>query len=268
MIQEHAKRPSFMQRIGNAANKAAEVIPQHFMQQEQQKAQQMKMQQENEMIKQLTGMDVAGIQDPKVRQRVVELALQGQQKEKEFGQKSQFDQRQAAQKSEDDFNKAQQLQTEKYKFLEEAESRKPQKINAQEAKIKKEEEEKKQTSDRAQNSFNTMVDILKKGNIGRGSSVKSFFGGEAAKDTGKFLSATAGLEAMLVDMVSRGTLSNTRFKYITETILPKPTDSDAEIEGKLSALAELLNLDPSMLTGNKTENKSEGGKQSLQDIFG
>lgn len=105
----------------------------------------------------------------------------------------------------------------------------------------------------AQKSFNSMAKLLKKGNLGLGSETKgAVIGGETAKDTAQFSSASGGLEAMLVDMVSRGTLSNTRFKYITETLLPKPGDRDKTIEGKLTALAEMLGLDASELTGKKT----------------
>ncbi len=92
IIKEHLKerRPSFMDRLGNAAGKAAEVIPEYLMQQEQQKAQEMKMQQENSRIKELTGMDISGVQDPKIRQKVVELAMQNQGKQGLLEQKKQM----------------------------------------------------------------------------------------------------------------------------------------------------------------------------------
>ena len=123
-----------------------------------------------------------------------------------------------------------------------------------------EQQEHGRIKDTAQRSFNTMASLLKEGRLGMGSGVKStLFGGQTAEDSGQFQSAAGGLEAILVDMVSRGTLSNARFKYITETLLPKPTDREKEIKGKMKALAEMLDLDPSELTGS--------GKSKIQGDF-
>src|ERR1700690_2744777 len=103
-----------------------------------------------------------------------------------------------------------------------------------------------------QDSFNRMAQLLKRGNIGLGSGVKgSVLGGKTAEEVGEFNSLTGALEAMLVDRVSRGTLSNARFKYITESLLPKATDRQSTIKGKLKALAKTLGLDPGALTGKE-----------------
>jgi hypothetical protein len=113
-----------------------------------------------------------------------------------------------------------------------------------------------------QDSFDRMAELLKSKKLGVGSKLKGqVFGGETAEAVGEFESLTGALESMLVDRVSRGTLSNTRFKYITETLLPKPTDRQATIKGKMKALARELNLDPSVLTGEKQE-KSQMQKAS------
>ena len=265
IIQEREKprKVSFMDRLGKAAGIAATEVPKFLMEQENQKAQAMKTQKENQVLSQLTGLSFDQLQDPTIRQKAFDFAMQGHQKEQQFGRESEFKEREASQRA----MEAQQLQEQKYKEERRLERQKQggKGPSASEMKMKKEEEEKKQVRDTAQSSFNTMSSILRKGNIGRGSGVKSFFGGKAAKDTGQFLSASAGLEAMLVDMVSRGALSNSRFKYITETVLPKPTDTDAEIEGKLTSLAELLNLDPSELTGKSTP--KEGGKRPMKEFF-
>jgi hypothetical protein len=70
-------------------------------------------------------------------------------------------------------------------------------------------------------------------------------------------------------MVSRGTLSNARFKYITETLLPKPGDRDKEIEGKMIALADLLGLDSTELNQKKSVSSvgKKQDKESLEDIW-
>lgn len=131
-------------------------------------------------------------------------------------------------------------------------------------------EEAKKPLETAQRSFNSMAKLLRKGNLGLGSgALSSALGGDRAKDVAQFTSATGGLEALLVDMVSRGTLSNARFKYITETLLPKPGDRDKEIEGKMVALADLLGLDSSELTQKKSKSSSDKKqeKESLEDIW-
>jgi len=131
---------------------------------------------------------------------------------------------------------------------------------------KKEQKERPQreTRETAQRSFDDAATILKKGNLGRGSGIKGFFGGKTARDVGAFNTAVGGLEAMLVDMVSRGTLSNSRFQYITETLLPKSNDTQSAIKGKLESLASILGLDPGSLGIEKKEPKipppkNEGG---------
>lgn len=95
----------------------------------------------------------------------------------------------------------------------------------------------------AQDSLNRMSEILKGGKLGLGSKLKSkAFGGETAEQVGEFESLSGALEALLVDKVSRGTLSNARFKYITDTLLPKANDREATIKGKLKALSKELKL--------------------------
>ena len=123
------------------------------------------------------------------------------------------------------------------------------------------------TREIGQKSFNTLAQILKKGNIGRGAKAKALFGRETAKDVGAFESASGGLEAMLVDMVSRGTLSNARFKYITETLLPQPNDTDARIKGKLKSLADLLQLDASALSDESKETTEQNERPPLSSFY-
>lgn len=112
------------------------------------------------------------------------------------------------------------------------------------------EREESRVKGTAQSAFNRMAEILKEGKLGitAGLRSKSPIGFEkTAESVGEFQSLSGALEAMLVDMVSRGTLSNTRFKYITETLLPKPTDREPAIKGKLKALSTELGLDASAL---------------------
>lgn len=115
----------------------------------------------------------------------------------------------------------------------------------------KEEDENKEIT---QNAYNHLVDLIPK--VGFGTGALSVFGGENAKSLGEFTSLTGALESLLVERVNRGALSNTRFTYITSTLLPKATDTQNEIRGKLKGLAVILDLDDSKLTG-KSSNKKE-----------
>jgi hypothetical protein len=118
-----------------------------------------------------------------------------------------------------------------------------------------------QEKETAQTAFNEMANLLNKGNLGLGSGIKSsIFGGQTASDVGQFRSLSGALESILVKMVNKGTLSNTRFNYIKDELLPKPTDRDETIKGKMIGLSKILNLDPSSL-GIEEENK----KPSLQE---
>lgn len=122
-----------------------------------------------------------------------------------------------------------------------------------------------------QDAFNRMAELLRKGNLGLGSELKGkALGGETAEDVGEFASLSGALESMLVDRVSRGTLSNARFKYITETLLPKPTDRQATIKGKMKALARELNLSPDVLLKGKEKSsmKASEGYVLMEDPEG
>lgn len=114
-------------------------------------------------------------------------------------------------------------------------------------------EEGKKDKIQTQKVFDELVSLIPQ--VGRSGIVQSKFGGETAKNFSKFTSLTGGLESFLVEMVNRGTLSNTRFQYITQTLLPKPEDSQADISGKLEGLAMILDLDSSTLTGGAKKEK-------------
>ncbi len=118
-----------------------------------------------------------------------------------------------------------------------------------------------ESKDIAQSSLDRMSDLLKEGRLGLGSKVKGkLLGGETAESVGEFESLSGALEALLVDKVSRGTLSNARFRYITETLLPKPNDREAAIKGKLKALSKELKL-------NLPESLSQSSKSKGSDVL-
>lgn len=117
----------------------------------------------------------------------------------------------------------------------------------------------KRSEETGQHALDRMSELLKEGNVGLGSKIKGkVLGGKTAEDVGEFESLSGALEALLVDKVSRGTLSNARFKYITETLLPKPNDRQATIRGKLKALSKELGLKTPEILSTKEQVKGEG----------
>ncbi len=240
IIKEHLKerRPSFMDRIGNAAGKAAEIIPEHFMQQEQRKAQEMKMQQENSMIKQLTGMDLSGVQDPKMRQKAFELAMQSQQKEKEFGREAEFKEKQAneknrfnqfltAQQAENDFNKAQELQYQN--------SQQKQELEDLRQKNKPQEKPKDIGPLRSgMKALQVMKDLRKKGNLGIGASHSLF--PSTREDAAKY----SQLGKSLIPLVSSVPVRNQLEFEVMAHDLYDPNLTDAAAKGILEGMEQII----------------------------
>lgn len=124
---------------------------------------------------------------------------------------------------------------------------------------KKEEESKKVT----QTAFDELTKLVPE--VGRSGILSSYAGGDTAKSFAKFQTLTGALESHLVEMVNRGTLSNTRFKYITEQLLPKPSDTQKEIQGKLEGLALMLDLDAKGLSGEKKSSSKEPSGIIIED---
>lgn len=122
--------------------------------------------------------------------------------------------------------------------------------------IKKKEAE--EDLKRGQTVFNELSALVPQ--VGKLKVPASYAGSDTAKAFAKFTSLNGGLESVLVDMVSRGTLSNTRFNYIKNELLPQPSDTQATIRGKLEGLAIMIGLDASALTGEKKETKSKENK--------
>lgn len=133
-------------------------------------------------------------------------------------------------------------------------------------KVNKEKAEEEKSKSLTQNAFNNMVKLIPK--VGRSGAIQSKVG-YGAGPYAEFTSLSGALESLLVEKVNKGALSNTRFKYITENLLPKPSDTQSEIKGKLKGLATILDLDPSLL-GEQTEPNKDPheGKVQVKDPQG
>lgn len=251
------QKPSFARSIVGGLAQGLPAAIEKYQSNQKQKEQ---ISQENEAAKRM-GIDLSGF-SPDQRKEIMKDALQG--KRQDFSTYNKF-------KNESD------LQRQKYEYEKELEALKLKGKAPDKTTI--EQQEKEQTQKTAQDAFNKMTKLLKGGNLGRGSGIGSIFGGQQAKDVGEFTSLGGALEALLVDKVNRGTLSNTRFEYITKNLLPTPHDSDATIEGKLTGLAQILGLDSSELTGkglsdleeltsdNAAEHKGKLVKDENGDIY-
>lgn len=79
------KRPSFAQKLNVGVGRGLEIGSQ-LMQQHQAEQQR---QQENQRFQELTGMDISGIQDPKMRQEALKYGLEGKNKAVQFAQEMQ-----------------------------------------------------------------------------------------------------------------------------------------------------------------------------------
>lgn len=120
--------------------------------------------------------------------------------------------------------------------------------------------EEKEHLERPQKAFDEMAYLVNKGNLGRGSNITSELSDEATEDYASFKSANAALEGILSDLVSNGKLTDVRFNYIVDELLPKPNDRKSAIKGKMKSIALIVGLDPSALdpkSASKSENKNK-----------
>lgn len=233
---EHAYNPMHREKAErfrnsiNEFNESVQAIPKFFMEQEKKKK-------ADQAFEALTGIKGEGLSD-EFRQKILQSYLEGKKQQQQFKY---------------DLEKQKEL-----KRLERENEEYKQKNAPSKPKSPTElkEEENERVHQTGQEAFDSMVSLLNKGNLGLGSDISSIFSNATREDIGEFTSLTGALEAVLVDMVSRGTLSNTRFNYIKNDLLPKSSDSDAKIKGKLKGLAKILKFDDSSLTG-KSSKKSE-----------
>lgn len=242
IIQEN-RRPSGAERFSEALGRGAQQLNDFHQQRHKGLADEREFSEQNDRYKQLTGRNLS--RDPKIREKEIDFALRGELDQNSIVNKLLGQQQ-----------------------LAKMQGNEPKEPSVAEKKFAKEQEDEANVRRTAQTSFNTLNRLLKRGNVGFGSSaIGSVIGGDYARDVGEFQTAAGGLEAMLVDMVSRGTLSNSRFEYITENLLPKPTDRQATIEGKLKALGDLLGLEVEDERSSSVGMKPGVQKQSLQEIF-
>ena len=212
------KQPTFSQSILGGLSQS---VPQAFQEHFSNKRNQQEIAQENEAAKRM-GIDLSGISDPNVRQKVMSEALRGQENEKQFNRESLF-------KNEEINRKTQQEQENKNLPLQSALER-----------------------------VGKMKDIRKKNNLGRGSAVLGFFGGETAKDRGAYETLGNSLIQYATTIPIR---NRVEFEQLAGRI-SDPSITDSEAEGILDELEGIIK---DGLSGNESEEMDENILNDLSD---
>lgn len=172
------------------------------------------LQQENEVAKQM-GFDLSGITDPKTRQQMFGLAMQGLNQQQLEGKKN---------------SNNQENQNRLFNHQKEIESLK------QQGKTNKQEENPVALLQSGLSAIDRMRNLREKGNLGRGSSVLGFFGGETAKDRGEYET----LGNSLIQYASNIPIRNRQEFEKLAGHLSDPSTTDSEAEGILNALQNII----------------------------
>lgn len=113
--------------------------------------------------------------------------------------------------------------------------------------------------------YDRLVELTPK--VGYLKSYESYASPKTRENIGEFQALLGTMESELVKRVNKGTLSNARFNYITENLLPKPTDTQATIRGKLKGIARELEIETPSVVEAGEEIKKDGKKRSLESFF-
>lgn len=123
---------------------------------------------------------------------------------------------------------------------------------------------------RLASTFSRLVDLTKSPNIGIRTNPKQFLGSKAVEEQSEFTSLKAELVGSLRELVNRGALTNQKFNYIVNTLLPQHNDRQASIRGKLKGIAKILGVEPEEIgidISSIPEKNETKKKISLEEIF-
>lgn len=216
VLQPVERKPSTAERFNQAfgAGMSAIDVYQDYQKQESLKAQ------ENEAFKRM-GIDLAGIQDPKIRQDIISQELQGKR------------------------------QKEKYGFEKELLKNKPR--SNQELKDQQKINEKVNSLRGAQDTITRMRSIRKKGNLGRGIPFLNSSGSpfpETRKDASEYSQLGKSLIQYATNIPIRNRLE---FETLAESLYD-PDITDASAEGILDAMERIIK---NSLEGSMSENSQQ-----------
>ncbi len=183
-------------------------------------------------------MDLSDVRDPKMRQKALEISMQGQQKENDFVREAEFKNKQqeqsqqfqkslTAQQAEDSFNKAQELQYQKS----------IQQKELQGLKQKKKAQEKSKDLSNLRSGLKTvqaMRQLREKGNLGIGATYSPF--GRTREDAAKY----AQLGKSLISLASNIPIRNQKEFETLAHDLYDPNLTDAASKGILDAMEQII----------------------------
>lgn len=196
---------------------------------------------ENEAAKRL-GIDIEGLEDPETRRQLLINSLKGSQEEKLLGMKGAMEEASMGRKMQET-SMAEQLKST---------GEKKQKIAPFQAGLE---------------TIQRMRQLGEKGNLGRGSALYGFFGGETAKDRGEY-------EQLGKSLISLASSIPIRNKEEFETLahnLYDPSIPDSQREGILDAMEQIImrNMSPYLDEEEmKMPSKKRENRPSLMEIFG
>lgn len=252
------QQPTTAQRFIDAFGAGLESVSSHINQKQQQKLAEEQMSAENQAA-QAMGVNLAGIKDPKMRQQILASALQGKRDESQ----GQSDLARQIQLQQAKFEHEKQLEAMR---LEGKANKENQILNDKEAKRNQELNEKIAPLKSAIGRVQEMKKIRAKGNLGRGSSIVGFFGGETAKDRGAYQTLGNSLIAYASTIPVR---NRAEFETLTGKI-NDPDITDAEAEGVLNEMERIISDSLNEYQGieSKSSKSQESGKKiPLGDIW-
>lgn len=232
--------PSGAEKFSEALGNVGNILTNHLIEKNQKEFQEMMHRKENDFFKHLTGQDISGISNPKMREAFLDAILKEKAAEKSYERDSERD----FIKQNDEYNRQLQkqehermLQNEKHSFEKELNVQKNQ--SKEQEKFQKNLEEKKEKEKPFESALKTiqeMRSIGRKGNLGRGSSLVGFFGGETAKDKGKY----EQLGKSLISMASTIRITNRpEFETLSKDLFDSSLPDDAR-EGILDAMELII----------------------------
>ena len=116
-----------------------------------------------------------------------------------------------------------------------------------------EEKEEAETHQRTQQSFNRLTSLISDVGFASGATQYLPFAFKTREARGEFQSLLGNLESRLLELVSKGRLTDIRFNYIINQLLPTPNDTQSRIKGKMRGVARQLGLDIGVLGKGMTK---------------
>jgi hypothetical protein len=244
------------QRFSDAFGAGLEALSTNMQQRQQEKLAEEQMTAENQAAQEM-GINLSGIRDPKMRQQILTSALQGKRDESQ----SQSDLGRQLQLQQSKFEQDKQL---KAMDLEGRTFKEERTIAEKEAKAQQEQNEKIAPFQAGIETVQQMRQLRAKGNLGRGSSILGFFGGETARDRGQYEQLGKSLISLASNIPIRNQME---FQTLAEKLYD-PSLTDGEAEGVLNAMEKILNQNMKKFQVNEAKGSQESEKKiPLGDIW-